>query len=208
MDRNDNVIRSAAGSVGTELDAAKPAGVRMRSTEQGTVAMEQSEVSSIDSRALRYALGRFASGITVISGMVDNVPTGFTCQSFYSVSLNPPLVSFCVMKTSKSWPSIRLSRRFTVNVLAEEQQAISDAFAKSGSEKGKHVDWAAHLGGKAVIAKTLMWLDCSLHSEHELGDHFLIIGKVEEMSPVDWDRQRNPLIYFRGQYRQLLSQSA
>ncbi|MBT1516478.1 flavin reductase family protein [Bradyrhizobium sp. SRL28] len=167
--------------------------------------MEQSYVSSIDLRSLRDALGRFASGITVITGMVDSVPTGFTCQSFYSVSLAPPLVSFCVMRTSKSWPGIRLSRRFTVNVLSEEQQAVSDAFAKSGSDKWKHVDWAAHPSGKAIIAKTLMWSDCSLHSEQELGDHFLIIGKVEEMSPVDWNGHRNPLIYFRGQYRQLQS---
>lgn len=164
---------------------------------------QQSHVSSIDTRSLRYALGRFASGITVITGTVDNVPTGFTCQSFNSVSLTPPLVAFCVMKSSKSWPGIRASGRFTVNVLSEEQQTISDAFAKSGSDKSKHVDWAAYPGGKTVIAKTLMWLDCSLHSEHELGDHFMVVGKVEEMSPVDWDSKKNPLIYFRGQYRQL-----
>ncbi|MCP3374409.1 flavin reductase family protein [Bradyrhizobium cajani] len=165
--------------------------------------MQQAHVSSIDPRSLRYTLSRFASGITIITGLVDNVPTGFTCQSFYSVSLTPPLVSFCVMKTSKSWPGIRSSGRFTVNVLSEEQQAISDGFAKSGADKCTHVDWARRPNGKVVIAGTLMWLDCSLHSEHELGDHFLVVGKVEEMSPVDWDTQRNPLIYFRGQYRQL-----
>ncbi|MEY9981493.1 3-hydroxy-9,10-secoandrosta-1,3,5(10)-triene-9,17-dione monooxygenase reductase component [Bradyrhizobium yuanmingense] len=167
--------------------------------------MEQSSLSQIDTRSLRYALGRFASGITVITGLVETVPTGFTCQSFYSVSLTPPLVSFCVMKTSKSWPAIRSSRRFTVNVLSEEQQEISDAFAKSGPDKSKHVDWAAFPDGKAVIANTLMWLDCSLHSEHEFGDHFLVVGEVENMSPVDWDSHGNPLIYFRGQYRNLQS---
>lgn len=167
--------------------------------------MEQSFLSPIDSRSLRYALGRFASGITVITGVVDAVPTGFTCQSFYSVSLTPPLVSFCVMKTSKSWPGIRSSRRFTVNVLSEEQQAVSDAFAKSGSDKSKQVVWSEYPGGKAIIANTLMWLDCSLHSEHEFGDHFLVVGEVENISPVDWDSQGNPLIYFRGRYRNLQS---
>lgn len=208
MYHDDNSFRCSPGKIGRNLNATASAGVLTRSTEQGVVAMEQSYVSSIDSPSLRYALGRFASGITVITGMVDDIPTGFTCQSFYSVSLNPPLVSFCVMKTSKSWPGIRLSGRFTVNVLAEEQQAVSDAFAKSGSDKWKHVDWATYPSGKAIITETLMWLDCSLYSEHELGDHFLVIGKVEEMSPVDWDRQRNPLIYFGGQYRQLQSHSA
>lgn len=165
--------------------------------------MKQSYDYPIDSQTLRTALGRFASGITVITGMVNDVPTGFTCQSFYSVSLNPPLISFCAMKTSKSWPGIRSSQRFIVNVLSEKQHAVSDLFAKSGGDKWKHVNWAASPQGKPILAETLMWLDCSVHSEHELGDHFLVVGKVDEMNPIDWDSHKKPLIYFRGQYCQL-----
>ncbi|VIO70082.1 Flavin-dependent monooxygenase, reductase subunit HsaB [Bradyrhizobium ivorense] len=186
-----------------KLEARVPGQLLTRVTEQGTITMQESSTSSIDPQSLRYVLGRFASGITVITGMVDNVPSGFTCQSFYSVSLTPPLVSFCVMKTSKSWPAIRESRRFVVNVLSEEQRAVSDVFAKSGGEKWKHVDWAPSQSCGAILANTLMWLDCSLHSEHELGDHLLVVGKVNEASPIDSDEHRRPLIYFRGQYHQL-----
>jgi flavin reductase (DIM6/NTAB) family NADH-FMN oxidoreductase RutF len=148
-------------------------------------------------------MGRYASGITVIGGLVGDEPAGFTCQSFYSVSCAPPLVSFCVMKTSTSWPRIRPVGRFSVNVLAEGQQQVSHAFARSGGPKWAGVDWTLSPAGNPLIAQTLMWLDCDLFAEHEAGDHHIVIGEVRTMSPANWHASGAPLLYFRGAYHHL-----
>ncbi|TCR60802.1 flavin reductase family protein [Bosea sp. BK604] len=159
----------------------------------------------LDALAFRDRMGRYASGITIIGGLVGDEPAGFTCQSFYSVSSDPPLVSFCVMKTSTSWPRIRPGGRFSVNVLSEGQQEISRAFARSGGQKWLGIKWGLSLGGNPLIEKTLMWLDCEVFAEHEAGDHFIVIGKVKDMSPADWHEHGTPLLYFRGQYHHLRS---
>ena len=160
---------------------------------------------SIDRREFRDRMGRYASGITIIGGLVEGEPAGFTCQSFYSVSCEPPLVSFCVMKTSTSWPRIRQTRRFSVNVLSEGQQDVSQAFARSGGQKWHGISWELSGGGNPLIEKTLLWLDCDVYAEHEAGDHYIIIGKVKDMSPPDWHEDGFPLLYFRGQYHHLHS---
>ena len=85
--------------------------------------------TAIEPLSFREALGHYASGITVITSHVDDEPIGFTCQSFYSVSMSPPLVSFSVMASSASYPRIRLAGRFAVNILSGEQVAISNRFA-------------------------------------------------------------------------------
>ncbi|MFX7832959.1 flavin reductase family protein, partial [Acinetobacter baumannii] len=85
--------------------------------------------------------GHYASGITVITSHVDGEPIGFTCQSFYSVSMSPPLVSFSVKRSSYSYPRIRQAGRFAVNILSGEQVGISDQFARQGEDKWRGVEW-------------------------------------------------------------------
>ena len=166
-------------------------------------AMEASSGLRIDPYQFRDRLGRYASGITIIGGLVDEAPAGFTCQSFYSVSIEPPLVSFCVMKASTSWPRIRPTNRFSVNVLSEGQQDVSKAFARSGSDKWFNINWQTSANGNPIIAETLMWLDCELFAEHEAGDHNIVIGRVMQVSPPDWHDGARPLLYFNGQYHHL-----
>ncbi|OLT00295.1 flavin reductase [Pseudonocardia sp. CNS-004] len=153
-------------------------------------------------RAFRDTLGQFASGITVIGGLVGDTPTGFTCQSFYSVSVEPPLVSFSVKVDSTTYPNIRDIGRFSVNVLAHDQDPIADQFARRGTDKWAGVDWTASRNRNPIIAGTLMWLDCDLAAEHAAGDHYIVVGSVNEMSPPGW-HVREPLLYFRGRYRRL-----
>lgn len=148
-------------------------------------------------------MGRYASGITVIGGIVADEPAGFTCQSFYSVSSAPALVSFCVMNTSTSWPRIRPVGRFSVNVLAEGQEQVSNDFALSGGPKWAAVDWSLSPAGNPLVAGSLMWLDCDVFAEHEAGDHHIVIGKVKTMSPADWHESGTPLLYYKGAYRHL-----
>ena len=94
-----------------------------------------------DPAAMRATLGHFASGVVVVTASGPAGPLGFTCQSFASLSLDPPLVSFSPARTSTTWPRIRAAGRFCVNVLAEDQQRYSDQFARSGADKYAGVPW-------------------------------------------------------------------
>lgn len=160
-----------------------------------------------DQRAFRDTLGLYASGITIIAGHDLRDPLGFTCQSFCSVSLVPPLVSFSVMVSSTSYPRIRDTGKFSVNVLSRAQQTISDQFARKGADKWKGIDWCMTPGDNPAIADTLMWLDCEISAEHEAGDHYIVVGSVLAMSPHDC-QNGDPLVYFKGRYRHLDIQSA
>lgn len=156
----------------------------------------------IDARLFRDTLGHYASGITIVSGLEADEPIGFTCQSFYSVSIDPPLVSFSVMKTSTTYPRIAADGKFAVNVLADDQRDVSNQFARKGTDKWSGISWRPAVSGNPIIADTLMWVDCELWAEYEAGDHLIVIGRVVEMSPAEW-HSREPLLYFKGAYRHL-----
>ena len=162
--------------------------------------------ATFDPRVFRDTLGHYASGITIIGGLEEGEngiePVGFTCQSFYSVSTEPPLVSFSVMTNSTTYPRIRETGKFSVNVLAHDQHTVSNQFARKGTDKWAGIEWTPTANGNPVIADTLMWLDCDIWAEHEAGDHLIVIGRVNEMSPASWHKEE-PLLYFKGQYRHL-----
>lgn len=157
---------------------------------------------AFDARLFRDTLAHYASGITIISGMTEGRPAGFTCQSFYSVSMDPPLVSFSVMTTSTTYPAIRETGSFAVNVLAHDQHAVSSQFARRGTDKWQGIEWSPTASGNPVIAGCTMWLDCDIWSEHEAGDHWIVVGKVTELSPLV-QHGPDPLLFYRGSYRHL-----
>lgn len=159
-------------------------------------------VTSIDSSHFREALGHYASGITVISSRIDGEPVGFTCQSFYSVSIAPPLVSFSVMSSSYSYPKISRAGRFAVNILSNKQVWISNQFARRGEDKWHGVEWMESTLGNPLIAGCLHWLDCEIHSEHAAGDHLIVIGEVKALS-LKAAAAKQPLLYYKGQYRNI-----
>jgi flavin reductase (DIM6/NTAB) family NADH-FMN oxidoreductase RutF len=160
----------------------------------------------VDARLMRDVLGHFCSGVTVITARGPDGPVGFTCQSFASLSLDPPLVSFAAARTSKSWPKVRAARRFCVNVLADSQDEISNAFARSGSDKFAGVQWGPSPSGAPVIDGVVAWIDCELWAEYDGGDHTLIAASVIDLGPGTGPR---PLIFHRGAYglRTTLSRS-
>jgi flavin reductase (DIM6/NTAB) family NADH-FMN oxidoreductase RutF len=163
---------------------------------------EHCPATVFDQRAFRDALGHFASGVTIISGMDADGPIGFTCQSFYSVSMEPPLISFSVMTNSTTYPRIRQTGRFAVNVLSQHQHGVSSQFARKGTDKWAGIEWSRSAAGNPVILDTAMWLDCDIWAEHEAGDHVIVIGSVNEMNPPEWHRHE-PLLFFKGAYRHL-----
>ena len=155
--------------------------------------------TAIEPLRFREALGHYASGITVITSHVDDEPVGFTCQSFYSVSMSPPLVSFSVMSSSHSYPKIRQAGRFAVNILSGEQIEISNQFARKGTDKWQRVQWQASPLGNPIIDGSLHWLDCDIHAEHVVGDHLIVIGEVKALD-LQATAAAQPLLYFKGQY--------
>ncbi|EPJ8753270.1 flavin reductase family protein [Pseudomonas putida] len=155
--------------------------------------------TAIEPLSFREALGHYASGITVITSLIDGNPIGFTCQSFYSVSISPPLVSFSVMSSSASYPGIRSAGRFAVNILSGEQVGVSNQFARKGTDKWQGVDWQVSPLGNPVIAGSLHWLDCEIHAEHPAGDHLIVVGEVKALN-VHNAVATQPLLYFQGQY--------
>jgi 3-hydroxy-9,10-secoandrosta-1,3,5(10)-triene-9,17-dione monooxygenase reductase component len=158
--------------------------------------------TALDPRTFRDALGLYASGITVIAAHDGNEPLGFTCQSFYSVSTDPPLISFSVMVTSSTYPRIRETGKFSVNVLSKAQQSISNQFARRGIDKWAGIAWKMSDGQNPIIDDTLTWLDCEIVAEHQAGDHYIVIGQVLTIGSNDRYIDE-PLVYFKGNYRHL-----
>lgn len=152
-------------------------------------------------RRFRDVLGRFCTGVTVVTAMSDGAPVGMTCQSFSSVSLTPPLVMFLPAKTSRAWPLIQRSGAFTVNLLAAGQEDLSNRMATKGIDKFADTDWApSRVTGSPVLGGTLGHVDCTIHAVHEAGDHVIVIGKVEELVTTE---AADPLLFFQGRYRSL-----
>lgn len=153
--------------------------------------------AAVDARLMRDVLGHFCSGVTVITAGGADGPAGFTCQSFASLSLDPPLVSFAAGRTSNSWPRVRAARRFCVNVLADGQDEISNAFARSGTDKFAGVQWYPSPSGAPVIVGVMAWIDCELWAEYDGGDHTLIAASVIDLGA---GTGRRPLLFHRGAY--------
>lgn len=143
-------------------------------------------------------LGHFPTGVTVVTGIENGVPVGLAIGSFGSVSLEPPLVMFCPGKASNSWPAIEASGSFCVNVLADDQAAVSSLFAGRDPDKFAGVAWSTRATGSPVIDGCLAWIDCSIEVVHEGGDHWIVVGRVADLGVGRPDS--GPLIFFKGGY--------
>lgn len=159
--------------------------------------------SAARARRFRDVLGLFASGVTVVTSMSDGAPVGMTCQSFSSVSLEPPLVMFSPAKTSRAWPLMQRAGYFCVNILAADQSDVSNAMATKGSDKYDGIGWSPSTTGAPLLDGVLGFVDCTVHSVHEAGDHYVVLGRVRELGfapGVEHRDDRKPLLYYRGSY--------
>lgn len=155
-------------------------------------------MSQFDAGEFRTTLGQFASGVVVATGCHQGEPAGFAAQSFTSLSLDPPLVALCPAKSSTSWPKLRASGSFCVNILAASQQAVSDTFAQTGIDKFAELDWRPGVTGSPVLTEALAFIDCDLAEEHDSGDHTIAVGRVRNLGVLDGAQE--PLVFFRGAY--------
>lgn len=153
--------------------------------------------TGVDAARFRSVLGHFCTGITVITTLEDDHPTGFACQSFAALSLDPPLVLFCPGVSSRSWPVIERVGRFCVNVLGAEQKDVSTAFGSPGGDKFDGVDWAVSPGGSPLLEGVLTWIDCTVDVVHRAGDHYVVTAAVTGLGSPSEER---PLLFYRGGY--------
>ncbi|MCZ4280158.1 flavin reductase family protein [Kiloniella laminariae] len=153
---------------------------------------------AFDTVEFRKALGNFATGVTVVTTRDKaGIPHGLTANSFSSVSLDPPLVLFCIDKRSNCLPAFEEGDAFAINVLSDKQQDISNRFAFA-EERWDGVKTTTLQTGVPILAGCLANLDCSMHARFDAGDHIIVVGKVEQLL---LGTEGNPLLYFKGKYR-------
>ncbi|MEU6143183.1 flavin reductase family protein [Streptomyces sp. NPDC047081] len=156
----------------------------------------EDERAPVDQAEFRRVLGNFATGVTVITASPE---AGFACQSFSSLSLDPPLVAFMVGRTSTTWPRIARAGAFCVNVLAADQSELCRAFAVRGADKFAGVPYdASPVSGSPRLTGTLAWIDCTIHAVHTGGDHLIVVGRVDALGAGDADG--TPLLFHRGRF--------
>ncbi len=155
------------------------------------------EDGPIDGRELRNALGRFATGITVITTATnDGKKEALTANSFSALSLDPPLVLWSLVNEAPSREGFLAAGRFVINVLGSHQRNVSNQFATTSDDKFEHIDWHPGLGGCPVLDDHLAAFECGVERTIDGGDHLLFVGRVERLSYGDG----SPLIFSGGKY--------
>ncbi|OLT31504.1 flavin oxidoreductase [Actinomadura sp. CNU-125] len=164
--------------------------------------MTASPATEIDSARFRSVLGRFATGVVAITAVEPGTgrPAGLVANSFTSVSLDPPLVAFCVAHTSTTWPLLRDAGRLCVNILSEPQLEVCKRLAVRGGDKFAGIDWTESPGGAPLIDGALAWIECSVEREHVAGDHVIVVARVHDL---DGRHDADPLLFYRGGYGRL-----
>lgn len=154
----------------------------------------------IDSALQRKIMGRFATGVTVVTTSKDGKHGGLTANAFCSLSLNPPLVLVAVDKRAGSHAELLEHRCYAVNILTSEQEEISQRFAKPGPKDFTGIAWKTAVTGAPILEGTLGWVDCRVVEVLAGGDHDIFIG---EIVAGELSEGGDPLLYFSGRYRRV-----
>jgi flavin reductase (DIM6/NTAB) family NADH-FMN oxidoreductase RutF len=154
----------------------------------------------LDPDLFRSVMGRFASGITIVTARdAAGRDHGMTVSSFCSLSLVPPLVLICVERTTELHVVLRAAESFAVNVLASDQELVSRRFAEVDSGRFEGLAFARGLTGCALLTGTLATLECAVSARYDGGDHLIVTGEVIGAEA----RDGRPLLYYRGGYTQM-----
>jgi len=154
----------------------------------------------LDASTFRAVLGRFASGITVVTVRdAEGKDHGMTVSAFTSVSLEPPLVLVCVDRGATMHDHLYGASSFAINLLSIEQEALSRRFAESRDDRFDGVGYTRDLSGAALLDDSLAHLECSTWARYDGGDHTILVGRVDRADT----RDARPLLYYRGGYAQI-----
>ena len=169
--------------------------------DPGTCEPVSGATSAWNSRDLRNALGGFATGVTVVTSRGDDgSAAGVTVNSFCSVSLDPPLVLWCLCKTAPSSRVFLDATHFAVHVLAEDQAHLSMRFSKPSLDKFAGLDVSRGLGGAPVLDGVVALFECRCEQRIDAGDHYILLGRVERYGHTGG----SPLLFHTGAYRKLV----
>lgn len=156
-------------------------------------------LATIDPLRFRQAMGLFATGVaTVCALQPDGTPIGIAANSFASVSLEPPLVSFCVARTSSTWAQMQDSNTFAVSFLAADQGPVCSQLSRKGIDRFADLDWEPAPSGSPHVAGALGWVDCRTWARYDGGDHEIVVGEVTALSLGSADVA--PLLFFRSAF--------
>ena len=152
---------------------------------------------SVDPARFRQLLGRFATGVTVVTADdAEGNPAGMTANTLVSVSLEPPLISVCIDHSADMHRTLGQAPNFTVNILAAEQEAVSRRFAEQDARRFEGIGFTRSDRGGIILDGVLAHLECERVAEHPAGDHSIYLGRVVGGSTNEGD----PLLYYRGGY--------
>lgn len=151
-------------------------------------------------RTLRQALSMFPTGVVAVSALRDGSPVGLSMNSFSSVSLEPALVSVCIAKTSKTWPLLHGIPRLGVSVLSSEQGALCRRLSSKTGERFESGEWHARDSGAVLINDATLWLECSVYSTVEAGDHDVVLLSVHDSELFP---EIEPLVFHQSTFREL-----
>lgn len=150
-----------------------------------------------DSRSLRGALGRYATGVAVVTARAaSGEPVGLTCNSFVSLSLDPPLVQWSVALASRACAAMRGASHYAVHVLRRSQEPLSRQFASSQADRFAGLELEEGIAGLPLLRDCLARFECAAWAQHPAGDHVLLIGRVLRVRAAEGE----PLLYYRGAY--------
>jgi flavin reductase (DIM6/NTAB) family NADH-FMN oxidoreductase RutF len=158
---------------------------------------EPESPTPFDSAHYRQVLGHFSTGVTVITSLDGTEPVGMAVGSFASLSLEPPLVLFCAAHSSSTWPRIKESGRFCVNILGEDQEDVCRTLATKGPDKFAGLGWKHSALGSPIIDGVLAFIDCEITDVVVEGDHDVVIGHVRALDVL---HEGGPLVFFRSGY--------
>ncbi|MER1995250.1 MAG: flavin reductase family protein [Arthrobacter sp.] len=154
----------------------------------------------LDADLLKRSFGAYPSGITIVTADTAAGLVGFTCQAFFSVSLEPPLLAISVMNSSSSYPAIRHHQRFAVNVLAEHHAELALKFARKSADRWEGTSWRHSSCGSPLIDEAVVSYDCELWSEVPAGDHTIVIARILDVHLTE-DTERSPMVYVDSRFR-------
>jgi flavin reductase (DIM6/NTAB) family NADH-FMN oxidoreductase RutF len=153
---------------------------------------------------LRKALGQFATGVTVVTTRAaDGAPAGLTVNSFTSVSLDPPLILWCLGLDSASFDAFKLAESYLINVLAADQLEIARRFASRGLDKFAGLAWQPTDTGLPRLDGCIAWIECAHRNQYQEGDHIILVGRIESFEVA----RGSPLIFHDGRYVNELTES-
>ena len=153
---------------------------------------------AIESEDFRKVLGKYPTGVTLVSSKDDQGPFAMVIGSFGSVSLDPPLVQFMPAKESETWSRIKKTGRYCVNVLGEQQLDLSNSFFNKDKDPFEAIHWSESTLGSPIIEGCVAWIDCLIGDVHEAGDHYIVIGEVQGIGATEKDE--GPLLFLGGAY--------